>query len=78
MAMRLYRNDMETAERILLYEEAVSRPFIIQCNISDIFADAVICLTYQTETVEFSPYISLEDGGVEAGEYGLDITHTNQ
>lgn len=78
MAMRLYRNDMETAERILLYEEAVSRPFIIQCNISDIFADAVICLTYQTETVEFSPYISLEDGNVEAGEYGLDITHTNQ
>lgn len=78
MAMRLYRNDNETAERILVYEEAVSRPFIIQCNISDIFADAIICLTYQTETAEFSPYISLEDGSVEVGEYGLDITHTIQ
>lgn len=78
MAMRLYRNDHESAERILVYEDAVSRPFIIQCNISDIFADAVICLTYQTETAEFSPYISLADGSVVVGEYGLDITNPLQ
>lgn len=74
MAMRLYRNDIETTERILVYEEAESRPFIIQCNVSDIFSDATICLTSQTETVEFSPYISLADGNVEAGDRGLDIT----
>ena len=65
---------IETTERILVYEEAESRPFIIQCNVSDIFSDATICLTYQTETVEFSPYISLADGNVEAGDRGLDIT----
>ena len=76
MSMRLYRNDMETAERTLVYEEAVSRPFIIQCNISDIFSDATICLTSQGESVEFSPYISLKDGSIEIGEHGLDITHT--
>lgn len=75
MAMRLYRNDNETTERILVYEEAESRPFVIQCNASDIFADATISLTYQTETIEFSPYISLVDGSIEVGEQGLDITH---
>lgn len=78
MTMRLYRNDHETAERILVYEDAESRPFIIQCNVSDIFLDAAICLTYQTKSIEFSPYISLEDGNVEVGEYGLDITYTPQ
>lgn len=78
MEMRLYRNDIETTERILVYEEAESRPFIVQCNVSDIFSDATIFLTYQTETAEFSPYISLEDGNVEVGEYGLDITHAIQ
>ena len=75
MAIRLYRNDNETTERILVYEEAESRPFVIQCNASDIFADATISLTYQTETIEFSPHISLVDGSIEVGEHGLDITH---
>lgn len=78
MEMRLYRNEIETTERILIYEEAESRPFIVQCNVGDIFSDATICLTYQTETAEFSPYISLKDGSVEVGEYGLDITHMIQ
>lgn len=74
MTMRLYRNDMETTEGALIYEETESRPFIVQCNVSDIFPDATIQLTYQGETVEFSPYISLKDGSVEAGDRGLDIT----
>jgi len=50
------------------------RPFILQCNVSDIFTDATICLTRETETVEFSPYISLEDGSVQVGDRGVDIT----
>lgn len=74
MTMRLYRNDMETTEGTLIYEETESRPFIVQCNVSDIFPDATIQLTYQGETVEFSPYISLKDGSVEVGDRGLDIT----
>lgn len=74
MAMRLYRNSMVTTEGTLIYEEAGSRPFIVRCNISDIFPDVTIQLTYQGETVEFSPYISLKDGNVEVGDRGLDIT----
>lgn len=75
MKLHLYRNDMETGQRILIYEETDSRPFIIQCNVSDIFSDVVICLTHQTGATEFSPHISLIDGSVEVGECGLNLTH---
>ena len=74
MAVRLYQNDFETMDKSLLYEDMECRPFIIQCNVSDIFPDATIRLTHQTETVEFSPCISLKDGGVMVGDRGLNIT----
>lgn len=78
MEMRLYRNDVETQQRTLVYEDTKSRPFLVQCNVSDIFPDATICLTWQGEAVEFSPYISLMDGSVEPGERGLDLTRPQQ
>lgn len=74
MTVRLYQNDIETMDTSLIYEDAECRPFIIQCNVSDIFPDATIRLTHQTETVEFSPYISLQDGSVMVGDRGLNIT----
>ena len=74
MAVSLYRIDFETSQPILIYEDPDCRPFVIQCNASDIFADAVIQLTYEDHTIEFSPFISLKDGSVEVGENGLDLT----
>lgn len=74
MQLQLYRNDLETSEKILLYEDPDCGPFLLQCNVSDIFADASVCLTYEGETVEFSPFLSLKDGSVEVGEHGLDLT----
>ena len=72
--LRLYRSDIETGDRELVWEDPGCRPFIIQCNVSDIFADAVISLTHGEETAEFSPCISLKDGSVQVGERGLNIT----
>ena len=72
--LRLYRSDIETGDRKLVWEDPGCRPFIIQCNVSDIFADAVISLTHGEETAEFSPCISLKDGSVQVGERGLNIT----
>lgn len=74
MGVRLYRNDFETMDKALVYESVDCQPFIVQCNISDIFSDVTVELTYQGETVEFSPYISLKDGSVVAGDRGLNIT----
>lgn len=74
MHLALYRNDLESGEATLFYEEPNAGPFILQCNVSDIFADATIQLTYEDETVEFSPFISLKDGSVDIGERGLDLT----
>ena len=74
MSLKLYKNDMETMQPSLIFEEKECRPFIIQCNLSDIFSDATIRFTYNDEAVEFSPYISLKDGAVEVGDRGLNIT----
>lgn len=78
MKLTLYRNDLETLEPILLYEDPDCRPFLLQCNASDIFADAVVRLTYGDETAEFSPFISLKDGSVEIGDQGLDLTRNTE
>ena len=74
MGLALYQNDLTTSDSVLVYEDPNCRPFILQCNVSDIFSDATIRLSYQGSTVEFSPFISLKDGSVEVGEAGLDIT----
>lgn len=74
MELSLYRNDFDTSEPILIYEDPDCRPFVLQCNASDIFADATIRLTWQEETVEFSPFLSLEDGSVQIGAQGLNLT----
>lgn len=74
MEVRLYRNDLATMGQTLEQECENGKPFIVQCNISDIFPDVTVKLTYNGETVEFSPYISLKDGSVQVGERGLDIT----
>ena len=74
MELALYRNDLDTSQPILIYEEPDCRPFILQCNASDIFADATIRLTYQDTEAEFSPFISLKDGSVDIGTQGLDLT----
>lgn len=74
MAVQLYQNDFETMDMSLRYEDNECRPFIIQCNVSDIFPDATIRLNYQGETVEFSPFISLADGSILVGDRGLNLT----
>ena len=74
MALALSRSDIETLQSTLIYEDPDCRPFLLQCNASDIFADAVIRLTYQDESVEFSPFLSLKDGSVDIGAGGLDLT----
>lgn len=76
MEVRLYRNDLETMGKTLEYECEAGKPFIVQCNVSDIFPDVTVELIYNGEAVEFSPYISLKDGSVQVGERGTNITRT--
>lgn len=74
MKLSLFRNDLESSEPILIYEDPDCEPFLLQCNVSDIFPDATVRLTYQDHTAEFSPFISLKDGSVDIGTQGLDLT----
>lgn len=74
--VRLFQNDMLTQTSSIFYEQPDGSPFVIGCNVSDIFPDVTVELTTSTgEKVEFSPFISLKDGSVEVGERGLNITH---
>ena len=74
MTVRLYVNDLETGSKAIIYEEPQCRPFIVQCNASDIFADLTIELSGPDGSAEFSPALSLRDGSVQAGDAGLDLT----
>ena len=74
MELSLYRNDLDTGAPSLVYEDPDCGPFILQCNVSDIFADATVELRYEDETVTFSPFISLKDGSVDIGTQGLLLT----
>ncbi|MDD3193876.1 MAG: hypothetical protein PHE47_08565 [Oscillospiraceae bacterium] len=74
MSLALYQNDIETMEPVLVYEDPDCKPFILQCNASDIFADATIQLTYRDQTVAFSPFLSLKDGTLDVGANGLELS----
>ena len=74
MSLSLYVNDIETSLSTLRFADPNCGPFILQCNVSDIFADVTLRLEYKAETVEFSPFISLKDGELMIGERGLDLT----
>ena len=73
-ALTLSRSEVETGQTVLLCEDPDCRPFLLQCNASDIFPDAVVRLTWQGESAEFSPFLSLKDGSVDVGARGLDLT----
>ena len=74
MSLSLYVNDFETSLSTLRFRDPDCGPFVIQCNVSDIFADVTMRLEYNGETAEFSPFISLKDGALMIGERGLDLT----
>ena len=76
MAVKLYQNDINGAAPVLLFEAENCVPFVVQCNISDIFSDLTVELSYGGEAVSFSPYISLKDGSIQVGERGLELKKT--
>lgn len=73
MTVALYKNDIETSQASLIYETPDAKPFIVQCNVSDVFADLTVRFTRDGETAEFSPFISLENGELDVGERGLEL-----
>lgn len=74
MTLQLYRNDMESMGQTLVFEQQGCGAFVLECNVSDIFPDATVCLTRGEETTSFSPYLSLKDGSAVVGERGLDLS----
>ncbi len=48
--------------------------FVLKCNASDIFPNSQVVLSYDQWEGEYSPALSLKDGGLMGGEFVLDIT----
>ena len=74
MSLSLYVEDIETFASTLQFYDPDCGPFIVQCNVSDIFPDITARFAYNGDTAEFSPFISLKDGMLMIGERGLDLT----
>ena len=77
MHLDLYRNDIETGAQTLLFQDPSCEPFVIQCNVSDIFNDATIVFSNEEMTEEFSPFISLENGEVQLPAGAVLLTLDN-
>ena len=77
MNLELYRNDFNTDESTLIFHDPACEPFIVQCNVSDIFPDATIVLSDSEDKEEFSPFISLENGEVQMEPGGVFLTLDN-
>lgn len=50
-----------------------SVPFLLKCNVSDIFSNAEIKFNYRGKDYKYSPYISLKDGSVVTEDFVLFI-----
>ena len=74
MALRLYADDPVAGTRTLVVEDPACGPFVLECNVSDLYPDAVVELSREGQSVSFSPWHSLKDGTLQLGEEGLDLT----
>lgn len=76
MTLHLYRRrlDHDMGVLDLFYEAENAGPFILCCNVSDIFPDVTVLLTRGEDSAKFTPCISLKDGSIQLGDRGLDIT----
>lgn len=59
-------DDSGTLEKII---SKTSTPFLLKCNISDIFSNVEIKFNYEGKEYVYSPYISLKDGSVVTEDF---------
>lgn len=78
----IYDDDFSNSQKgNTLYQAQNTKPIIVRCNFSDLFADVIITITDQSGAVTaFSPQISLKDGRVvgitsESKQQIKDLTH---
>jgi hypothetical protein len=64
----------KTSNGDILYNSSNVKPFVVKCNLSDIYTDVNIVLTTKDgKVIEFSPQLSLKDGKVEIVTNSKDL-----
>lgn len=66
-------SDMSAYETLNVFTSNNGEPFILKCNVSDIYSNVAVTMTGAGGSASFSPRISLEDGSLIAGELGFEI-----
>lgn len=66
-------SDMDSPEMLTVFTSKNSDPFVLKCNVSDIYSNVAVIIKGSGGSAGFSPRISLEDGSLITGDLGLEI-----
>lgn len=69
--INIYKAELDDESNLVKKDLIVStnKPFILNCNISDIIPNTILEIEYNNKKYEYSPSISLKDGSISVLDY---------
>lgn len=73
--INIYKAELDGESNLVKKDLIVStnKPFILNCNISDIIPNTILEIEYNNKKYEYSPSISLKDGSISVLDYVWEI-----
>lgn len=73
--INIYKAELDDESNLVKKDLIVStnKPFILNCNISDIIPNTILEIEYNNKKYEYSPSISLKDGSISVLDYVWEI-----
>ena len=73
--INIYKAELDDESNLVKRDLIVStdKPFILNCNISDIIPNTILEIEYNNKKYEYSPSISLKDGSISVLDYVWEI-----
>ena len=73
--INIYKAELDDESNLVKKDLIVStnKPFILNCNISDIIPNTILEIEYNNKKYEYSPSISLKEGSISVLDYGWEI-----
>lgn len=73
--INIYKAELDDESNLVKKNLIVStnKPFILNCNISDIIPNTILEIEYNNKKYEYSPSISLKDGSISVLDYVWEI-----
>ena len=73
--INIYKAELDGESNLVKKDLIVptNKPFILNCNISDIIPNTILEIEYNNKKYEYSPSISLKDGSISVLDYVWEI-----